>query len=524
MEQYVIGVDVGTGSVRAGIFNLQGKMLGMGVRPIAMNVPEENYAEQSSDNIWKQTCASVKEAVKKSGISAKQVSSISFDATCSLVALGEEDKPLSISKKLDPKWNIIMWMDHRAQKEADEINSQAHEVLRYVGGSISVEMEVPKLMWLKRNLPKQYKKGVRFFDLADFMQYKACGAQMRSSCTVTCKWTYLAHDRKWSSDFFERCGIPELIKEERIGTQVVSPGTPAGNLTPASAKALGLSTKCLCVVGMIDAHAGGIGAAGAESEGTLSIIAGTSACHMINTKDPIFVPGVWGPYYGAMVNGLWLNEGGQSSAGSLLDYTIKSHAGYSSLQKEAKAAGCSVYELLNREVETLKNAKQFNGNVHMLGYHHGNRSPRADASLRGMICGLSLDMGKESLVRLYWAAVQSVCYGTRHIIEESVRAGHQIKRIVVCGGATKNPLWLQELADITGYDIHTPGESEAVLLGSAVLAAGPQCGGVSEAAKKMCKAGKITKPKAGTKAFHDKKYGVFLQMYADQMNYRKLMA
>lgn len=523
MPEFVIGVDVGSGSARAGLYNLDGIRLGTGLVDIAIRNPESGYAEQSSENIWESCCEAIKAAVKEAEISPEDVKRISFDATCSLVVLNNQFQPLSVAKDLNPYWNIIMWMDHRAQKEADEINSHPHDVLRYVGGKISVEMEIPKIMWLKRNLPDQYKKAAKFFDLADFLLYKACGKEIRSTCTVTCKWTYLAHEKKWSLDFFQRCGISELLQNQAIGTQFEVPGTPAGTLSPEAAQAMGLSADCICVVGMIDAHAGGIGAAGLQHEGTLSIIAGTSACHMLNTKKPIFVPGIWGPYYGAMVDGLWLNEGGQSAAGALIDYTVRNHAYSPSLLSEAKKRQLSPFDILNQEVTEYKKQKDLNFELHMLGYHHGNRSPRADASLRGMVSGLSLDMGKESLVRLYWAAVQSICYGTRHIIEESIKSGHQINRIVVCGGATKNPLWLQELADITGYPIETPRDSEAVLLGSAVIAAGDLCGSVMEAAKKMCRIGKTYKPEASLKVFHEKKYGVFLQMYSDYLHYRKQM-
>ena len=134
-----------------------------------------------------------------------------------------------------------MWMDHRAKKEADEINSKKHEVLKYVGGKISLEMEIPKILWLKRNLPNSYKRVSQFFDLADFLQYKACGNNIRGSCTLACKWTYLAHKNKWDRNFFKSLGLEDLIDKNKIGNIVKEPGTFAGYLTKKSSKEMGLS-------------------------------------------------------------------------------------------------------------------------------------------------------------------------------------------------------------------------------------------------------------------------------------------
>jgi hypothetical protein len=67
-------------------------------------------------------------------------------------------------------------------------------------------------------------------------------------------------------------------------------------------------------VGIIDAHSGGVGLA--VSDTTLALITGTSSCHMITSRDPIFVAGVWGPYFGAQLPGKWLSEGGQSATGN----------------------------------------------------------------------------------------------------------------------------------------------------------------------------------------------------------------
>src|SRR5262249_54429525 len=152
-------------------------------------------------------------------------------------------------------------------------------------------------------------------------------------CTVTCKWTYLAHEGRWDESYFRSTGLGALVDEgfARIGTEIVAAGTPLGNgLTTEAAAALGLIPGTPVAAGLIDAHAGGVGTVGGRGgEGTLftrmAYVFGTSACTMSTTSEPAFVQGVWGPYFSAMVPGLWLNEGGQSAAGAAIDRLVRTH-------------------------------------------------------------------------------------------------------------------------------------------------------------------------------------------------------
>ncbi|MEA2062379.1 MAG: FGGY family carbohydrate kinase, partial [Gemmatimonadota bacterium] len=185
-EEYVIGIDAGTGSVRAGIFDLQGQMVSYAQKEIRIWYPQENFVEQSSADIWAAVCHSVTEAIERGNLAPESVIAISFDATCSLVALDGEDQPVTVSPTGSREQNVIVWMDHRAVEQARRINSLGHEVLKYVGGSISPEQEPPKLLWLKENLPESWNRAAKFLDLADFLTYRSTGVDVRSLCTTVC--------------------------------------------------------------------------------------------------------------------------------------------------------------------------------------------------------------------------------------------------------------------------------------------------------------------------------------------------
>jgi FGGY-family pentulose kinase len=543
MTDVVIGVDVGTGSARAGVFDLAGRSLGRASRNIRMWRPQTDFVEQSSNDIWNAICESVREAMSEAG-GGFSVRGIGFDATCSLVVIDDRGKPVTVSPTGHDEQNVIVWMDHRAIEQAERINASGHGILRYVGNTISPEMETPKLLWLKENLPATWQRAAHFFDLPDFLTWRATGAASRSLCSTVCKWTYLGHEGRWDESYFRQIGLGQLADEDftRIGTQVLPMATPVGaGLSPEAAAEFGLPAGIPVATSIIDAHAGGIGVIGAAVEGLrpdpqhlehrLALIGGTSSCHMAVSVQPQFVPGIWGPYFSAMIPELWLNEGGQSATGSLVDFVIRSHALGREIEAEAKATGHTVYENLNARLAKIAQNQPFSATLsqelHVLPYFHGNRSPRANPTLRGMISGLQLSDSAEDLARLYLATIQAIAYGTRHIIEALNGEGYRIDSILACGGGTKNPVYLREHADATGCRLILAEEPEAVLLGSAILGAvaGNAFDSVPSAMAAMTRSGSVIEPASGAvKAYHDAKYNVFKRMYDDQMAYREMMA
>ena len=515
-----LGVDVGTGSARAGLFDAHGRMLASAKRDITMWRDSPDFAEQSSEDIWQAVCTATREAVKDAGIDPGRVAGIGFDATCSLVVLGDGGQPLSVSPSGDNARNIIVWMDHRALEQANRINATGHDVLRYVGGIISPEMETPKLLWLKDHLPQTYQSAWQFLDLADYLSWRATGDLARSTCTVTCKWTYLAHEGRWDPDYFHTIGLGDLADQEfvRIGQTVVAPGTPLGQgLTEQAAADLGLRPGIPVAAGLIDAHAGGIGTVGAEGspEANLAYVFGTSSCTMTTTAEPAFIPGVWGPYYEAMIPGMWLNEGGQSAAGAAMDQLLSFHPAAAEAADAAQASGRPLpvwlAERAAASVGDLSQAVGLAGKLHVVPEFLGNRAPFADPNARAIIAGLGMEKDLDSLVSLYIAGICGIGYGLRQIIEAQQREGVTISRVVISGGAGSLPLIRQLLADATGKPVVSIEAQEPVLAGSAILgavAAGAY-GSVQAAMRAMSRKAEDYLPSDVTAPLHHKRYQVF---------------
>lgn len=521
MSKYFLGVDVGTGSARAGVFDASGTMLGTGKRDIAMWREAGGIVEQSSNDIWRAVCASVREAVTKAGVAPQDITGIGYDATCSLVVLGEGGRPLAVGPSGDSERNIIVWMDHRATGQASRINATGADVLRYVGGTISPEMETPKLLWLKENKPETFTCAWQFFDLTDFLTWKSTESLVRSACTVTCKWTYLSQEQRWDEAYFRLIGLEALADEgfARIGTDIQPGGTSLGGLTTEAASDLGLMPGTAVAVGLIDAHAGGIGTVGASGDsGTvlsrMAYVFGTSACTMTTTKEPVFVDGVWGPYYNAMVPGLWLNEGGQSAAGAAIERLVRMHPRAAEAEAEAKAKGKGLADTFAALVEKKGGSAAVSdivGRLHVVPEFLGNRAPFADPESRAIIAGLDLDESIDGLVSLYLAGLCGLGYGARQIVNAQAAKGIATDTIVVSGGATRSALVRQILADATGLTIAASVSPEPVLLGSAMLGAAAACafpdlGGAMQA---MSALGEVHQPSRATRDWHEVRFKAF---------------
>jgi FGGY-family pentulose kinase/HAD superfamily hydrolase (TIGR01509 family) len=514
---YVVAVDVGTGSARAGVLDKAGRMIGRAERPILMNRNSADQAEHDSQDIWRSVCDAVKDALAQSGVDKDRIVGMSVDATCSLVVRGRNQEQISVSQDDDDRWDTMVWLDHRAKAEADECTATNHKVLTYLGGVMSPEMQTPKLMWLKKHKPQSWSRLGHAFDLVDFLTWRASGSLNRSQCTLTCKWTYLAHENHgWQREFFDLVGLGAFCDEHLSDLNILPVGAVAGTLTASSAAELGLSENCKVGIGLIDAFAGTLGVIGGyagSADGIdrhLALIAGTSSCVTTLSKKAIPAHGIWGPYFGAALSDYWLNEGGQSATGALLDHTVRQHAAGG--KPDAAMHGKIISRIMElRQSEGLDLASR----LHVLPDFHGNRSPFADPHALGVISGLSLDAGFDSLCKLYWRTAVGIALGVRHILDALNENGYGIDTLHVTGGHTKNPILMELYADATGCTVIEPLTDDATLLGTAMVAA-TAAGlypNLSAACVAMHQGGTRREPNPAARARFDKDYAIFLEMH-----------
>jgi ribulose kinase len=278
-------------------------------------------------------------------------------------------------------------------------------------------------------------------------------------------------------------------------------------------------------VGLIDAHAGALGVLGGFAEDPkidhhLGLIAGTSSCVMALSTEARPTPGVWGPYFGAVLPDCWLNEGGQSATGALLDHIIRWHGAGG----EPKSA---MHQRIASRIAELRTAEgpQLAGRLHVIPDFHGNRSPLADPHAVGVISGLTLDSSFDSLCRLYWRASIAIALGVRHILDALNAKGYVIDTLHVTGGHIKNPLLMELYADATGCTVVAPPDnSDSVLLGTAMVAA-PAAGlypNLSQSCLNMQQRGQTREPNKIARARLERDYRIFLEMHKQRRYLEKL--
>ena len=525
MRDHLVAVDIGTGSARAGVFDRTGHLLAKAKHPIRMFRPKENHAEHSSEDIWAATCRAVNAAMAEAGIPPSRIAAIGFDATCSLVARDREGQPLTVSTTGKAEQDTIVWLDHRAIREADELSATGHRVLEFSGGSLSPEMEMPKLMWLKKNLPQSWARAGYFFDLADFLTWKATGSPGRSRCTLTAKWNYLAHETPgWSVDYLALAGLDDLLDKGGLPDVTTGSGGSMGRLSAAAADALGLDTEVEVAPGMIDAYAGAFGVLGGVSgaeklETSVALIGGTSSCIVAFAKDAKPGRSLWGPYYEAILPGHWLVEGGQSAAGALLDHIVLMHAAGG--EPTAELHGKIIARVGELRAETEGDIAP---GLHVLPDFHGNRSPLADPHATGVISGLTLDTSFDGLCRLYWRTCVAIALGIRHILDALSGYGYRFETLHVTGGHVNNPLLIELYADVTACRVVIPETRDAVLLGTAMAAAvaGGVHGSLFEAGQAMDGGGTERLPDVARAERYGRDYRRFLAMVRHRDELREM--
>lgn len=451
MSDYVLGIDFGTESVRAAVYDTGGGCAGIGVSPIKTVYRQSGWAEQSVPDWRRAVVEAVRIGLSSSGIDPGTVRGIGFDGTtCTLVFLDERGRPLR---------DAILWMDVRAAREAVAITDCGGSALDYVaGGRISAEWFPCKALWVRRNEPDIYRNTATLFELTDWLLYLLTGRKALNINTVSVRWLYNVKKGGFPFAFFEAIGLKDVQK--KIPDDVLPLGAVAGTLLPSVGEEMGLPAGLPVAVGGGDAFVGLIGV-NATKKGQLAMITGSSHVQLSLLDTQTRGRGLFGTYPDAILPGKHLVEGGQSSTGSILNWYVENFLGSMGNQIPRDM----LFSRLSKEAEQLPPGSE---GLVVLDHWQGNRTPWTDPTSRGVISGLSLS---HTPAHIYRAIMEGVAYGTAVVLQTMEKAGISITEIIACGGATNSPLWMQIHADATGRPMVLTEEAQAVSLGAGILAA-----------------------------------------------------
>ncbi|KAI7844200.1 hypothetical protein COHA_002334 [Chlorella ohadii] len=412
--KYVIGVDGGTESIRAGVFDLAGTPLSFASQPYPTNFPKPGWAEQNPADWWAGLGAAVREAVASAGVQTTDVAAICVDTTCcTVVALDAAGAALRPA---------LLWMDMRSAPQAAKVAACGDEALAVNSagaGPVSAEWMVPKALWLKENEPEVFERAAVICEYQDFVNFHLTGRWCASVNNASVRWHYSTQrPGGWPTSMLQTLGLEAL--QHKWPQEVLPLGA---------------------VVGL-----------GVIRPGQLALLTGSSHLHLGVTDKVFHGKGIWGVYPDAILPGVHMVEGGQTSTGSAVAWyrQLVGEADYAALNEEAAAVppGCE--------------------GVVCLDHFQGNRTPHTDALSRGAITGLTLKHGRGHVFR---SLIESICFGTEQIFETMRAAGFTPDSVTIAGGATRSELWLQIHADVSNVPFILTKVADAPALGCAILAA-----------------------------------------------------
>ncbi len=500
--KYTIGLDYGTDSVRSVIVNVEtGEVAATSV----FNYPRwkkglysdalNNRFRQHPKDYLEGLEFTITDALKQAPAEvAENVIAISVDTTGSTpVAVDERGTPLSLTPGFEenPNAMFVLWKDHTAIREADEINELARkwetDFTKYSGGIYSSEWFWAKILHIIREDAGVYRAAYSWVEHCDWIPALLTGntnpkTLKRSRCAAGHKAMWHEEFEGLPSEEFLTALDPMLSGlRERLFRETYTCDVAAGTITEEWATKLGLSKNVIVGTGALDAH---LGAVGAEIKPYyVSKVVGTSTCDMLimpmeEAKDKL-IRGISGQVDGSIVPGMLGLEAGQSAFGDIyawfrkvLDWPLKNILSETRLvdenirKKLIEETSDKIIAKLSEEAAKIPPAES---GIIALDWMNGRRTPDANQNLRGAIAGLNL--GSDA-PRIFRALVEATAFGTKAISDRFESEGVRIDGVVALGGvAKKSPFVMQVIADVLNMPIKVARSEQASALGSAMAAA-----------------------------------------------------
>ncbi|EIM06252.1 gluconate kinase [Planococcus antarcticus DSM 14505] len=447
-QSYYLGVDIGTTSTKAVLFNKSGEVIAGDTVLYALETPSPLIAEQDPEEIFRAVLTSVRKTIRKSDIDTQQLKLVSFSSAMhSLIAVDAVGNLLTQS---------ITWADTRSSKHAKYIKEQlnGHEIYLRTGTPIHAMSPLSKLVWLKDDMPEVCEQAAKFIGIKEFVFNELFGEYVVDHSIASATGLFNLQDLDWDKEALAVAGITA----EHLSRPVPTTHQLMG-LVSEHAQFMGIPEDVPFIIGASDGVLANLGVDAIEP-GVLAVTIGTSGAIRTVTAEPTTDPKGRTFCY-ALTENHWVVGGPVNNGGIVLRWLRDEFA--SSEVETAKRLGIDSYDVLTKIAETV------NPGADGLLFHPyltGERAPLWDANARGSFFGLSIHHKKQHMIRSVLEGIVFNLYTVLLAVEELTG---EPTRIQASGGFARSGMWRQLMADVFDKPVVIPESFESSCLGAVVL-------------------------------------------------------
>jgi xylulokinase len=450
-----MALDVGTTSVKAGLFRADGLCLGTALQEYVLISRSADQAELDPETYWQAACKTIQQVVTQASIDPAEIAGLAVSS--------QGETTIALDARGNPLRNALVWLDNRAVAQAEQLKALLGEDVYERTGIPDVVATWPacKILWIKQNEPQVFARAAKFVLVQDFLVQRLCG-RYETDGSISC--TTLLYDittHNWWPRALEAVGLTEAQLPHLLPV-----GAAAGTLTPRAAAELGLTTHTQVVLGGMDQAVGAIGA-GNIGAGVISETTGAALAIQASIADPMVDKSKQTPVYVHSVPQEYLFVPVCPTAGMAFKWFKDQFCADEVARAEQE--GASVYELLNRLAESVPAGSE---GLVMLPHLMGAFSPQSNPAAKGVFSGFTLHHGRGHFIR---AIQEGVAFMLRRNLELIESSGVEIKEVRTTGGGSRGKLWNQIKADVCNRPFVTLENEDTALVGDAILA-GVACG------------------------------------------------
>ena len=448
MNRKMLSLDLGTTSVKAGLFTENGEMLATALEEYQLLTPFANEAELDAEIYWNASVKTIRTVIEKVNADATQICGIAISSQGeTLIAVDKDGKPLR---------NAIVWIDNRAEKEAEILKNALHNVYEVTGiPDVLPTWPGCKIMWIRKHEPDFFSRTFKFLFVQDFIVYRLCG-KFVTNPSICCTSLYFDITKDgWWNDALDAIGIKENV------LPIITPsGTVVGETTDEVNAMLGLSQPIAVIGGGMDQSVCAIGA-GTITGGIVSETTGSALCIQMVADRPDLDTQKLIPVYSHSIPGKYLFVPVCPTAGMSYKWFRDNFA--SEEIENANLSGKDIYEVLNGMAASVPAGSD---GLRMLPHLMGAFCPFSNPSARGSFTGFTLHHTKSHFIR---AILESVAYLLRRNLEVMIQNGAEFSEVRATGGGAKSPLWNQIKANVCNLPVVTLQTEDTGLIGDAIL-------------------------------------------------------